>query len=459
MSKVTHLLQTAVVNTIKQYKDCDIIIAYSGGVDSQVLLHSIAQLKTHQQISNEIIVCHVNHGLSHNALYWQTFAKQECEKLSLKLVVKKVDIKVQSQQSLEAIARELRYNALKALSKKPAIILTGHHSDDQSETFLLALKRGAGLKGLSSMLQTSPLGKHLLVRPLLDISREQIQQYALANQLAWIEDESNEDTNFDRNFIRQEVMPLLKARWPSIATTINRSASHCLAGQELLDELAAQDLSIAKTNNSALNLEDLMHLSQARFNNLIRYFLAQHQCLMPSTEQLAQVRLQLQADTDKTPMIKVADHYLRRFNNTLYLTSDYDDISQWQEKIDLSKRNLRLSLPDNLAEIVFSHQAIQTIKAEKVDEMGWHQCICLPNKKQNVTVRFSHENPICLPDYRQHSRRVKKVLQELTIPPWQRKRIPFLYYDNELVAAIGYFVCKAYLSQDSQPCVLVSWRK
>jgi tRNA(Ile)-lysidine synthase len=460
MSKVTPLIHAEIANIIKQYAHCDIVIAYSGGVDSQVLLHSIAQLKSNQQISNEILVCHVNHGLSDNALHWQNFAKQECHKLSLKLVVQKVNINVQPQQSLEAIARDLRYNALKALSERPAIILTGHHSDDQSETFLLALKRGGGLKGLSSMLQVSPLGKHFLVRPLLNISREQIQQYALANQLTWVEDESNKDINFDRNFIRQEVMPLLKERWPSISNTINRSASHCLAGQELLDELADQDLSMTKTNDSGLSLEGLMHLSQARFNNLIRYFLAQHHCLMPSTEQLAQVRLQLRACKDKTPMIKVADHYLRRFKNTLYLTRGHDDISQWQEKIDLSERNLRLSLPDNLAEIVFSHPAIQTIKVEKnekVDEIGWHHSICLPNKEQNVTVRFSHENPICLPDYRQHSRRVKKVLQELTIPPWQRKRIPFLYYDDELVAAIGYFVCQAYLAQDSQPSILISW--
>jgi tRNA(Ile)-lysidine synthase len=188
MSKVTPLIHAEIANIIKQYAHCDIVIAYSGGVDSQVLLHSIAQLKSNQQISNEILVCHVNHGLSDNALHWQNFAKQECHKLSLKLVVQKVNINVQPQQSLEAIARDLRYNALKALSERPAIILTGHHSDDQSETFLLALKRGGGLKGLSSMLQVSPLGKHFLVRPLLNISREQIQQYALANQLTWVED-------------------------------------------------------------------------------------------------------------------------------------------------------------------------------------------------------------------------------------------------------------------------------
>ncbi len=459
MPIITSLVQTALSKIIKQYDNCDIILAYSGGVDSQVLLHAIAQLKKQQQLTNNITVCHVNHGLSNNALHWQNFAKQQCEQLSLKLVVEKVEVVAQTQQSLEAIARERRYNALKQLSDKPAVVLTGHHSDDQSETFLLALKRGAGLKGLSSMAQTSSLGKHLLVRPLLNISREQIQQYALVNQLSWVEDESNSDTSFDRNFIRQEVMPLLKKRWPSISNTINRSASHCLAGQELLDELAVQDLSVAKTNDCGLRLERLMQLSQARFNNLIRYFLAQHHCLMPSTEQIAQVRLQLQAGNDKNPMIKVADHYLRRFKSTLYLTADYKDISQWQAAIELANKTLRLSLPDKLAEIVFTYQAINSIKTEQTDDNGWQHYVCLPKEGQHVMVRFSHENPSCLPDYRQHSRRVKKVLQELNIPPWQRKRIPFLYYDDDLVAGIGYFVCQDFLAKDNQPSMLIHWRK
>ncbi|MEW6994515.1 tRNA lysidine(34) synthetase TilS [Colwelliaceae bacterium MEBiC 14330] len=459
MSKVTSLVQTAVANTIKQYERADIIIAYSGGVDSQVLLHSVSQLKKQQQISHEVTVCHVNHGLSRNALDWQSFAQKECEKFSLKLVIKQVKVRAHAQQSLEEVARELRYSALKTVSDKPAIVLTGHHSDDQSETFLLALKRGAGLKGLSSMAKTSSLGKHLLIRPLLNISREKIEQYALANQLSWVEDESNQDTSFDRNFIRKKVMPLLKERWPSISNTINRSASHCFAGQELLDELAVQDLNVTKTDDFALNIERLMQLSPARFNNLIRFFLAQHNCLMPSVEQIAQVRLQLQADVDKTPMIKVANHYLRRYKHSLYLTGDYKDISQWQAEIDLTEQNLRLSLPDKLTEIVFSCQAINSVKADKVEQIKWHRCVCLPEKGQKVMVRFSHENPSCLPDYRQHSRSVKKVLQELNIPPWERKRIPFLYYDDELVAAIGYFVCQGFIVKDNQASILINWCK
>ena len=313
MHKIVSSLQNAIKHSLENHCHTELIVAYSGGVDSQVLLHALAQLKQNNLISNTITVCHVNHGLSDNALVWQGFAEQECAKLSFKLVVKAVNVQAQAQQSLEALARDARYQALKSLNDAKSLVLTGHHSDDQSETFLLALKRGAGLKGLSAMAVESQLGRHTLVRPLLNISRQEILNYAKVCQLDWVEDESNADTSFDRNFIRQTIMPLMRERWPGISKTINRSASHCSSGQELLDELAEQDLKQAKACDTSLNISVLKALSPARFNNLIRYFLAQHHCLMPSTEQVNQLNFQLQANEDKTPAVKVGQHYLRRY--------------------------------------------------------------------------------------------------------------------------------------------------
>lgn len=466
MNKIVHVIQNALVKSLESQGDTELIVAYSGGVDSQVLLHALAQLKQKQLISNSITVCHVNHGLSGNALSWQNFAEQECTKLSVQLVVKTVNVQAKAQQSLEALARDARYEALKSLSDKKSLVLTGHHSDDQSETFLLALKRGAGLKGLSAMAEQSQLGQHLLLRPLLNISRQEIVDYATEHQLDWIEDESNEDTRFDRNFIRQKIMPLMRERWPGISKTINRSASHCLAGQELLDELAVQDLKQASNqvsskasnqgpgSDTSLFISALKALSPARFNNLIRYFLAQHDCLMPSTEQVNQLRIQLQANEDKTPAVKVGEHYLRRFKNALYLTADFKDISDWQAEVNLlqskNKTKSTLVLPEKLGELVFIHTVA------KDDALT---TICLPKDGQQMTVRFGHDNPKCLPEYRQHSRSVKKVLQELNIAPWQRRRIAFLYYDNELVSAIGYFVCQPFIPKDNQPSICINWRK
>ncbi len=456
MQNIESPLQKAIWQSLVKHKSTELIIAYSGGVDSQVLLHGLVQLKKSKHISNIITVCHVNHGLSDNALYWQNFAKQECAKLSVNLVIKPVKVQAQAQQSLEALARDARYEALKSLSEKSALVLTGHHSDDQSETFLLALKRGSGLKGLSAMAAEAQLGHHLLVRPLLNISRQEIVAYAAANQLDWVEDESNMDTRFDRNFIRQTVMPLMRERWPGISKTINRSARHCAAGQELLDELATEDLEKAQVCNKILSVSTLTSLSPARFNNLIRHFLTLHHCLMPSTEQVAQLKLQLQSGDDKVPAVKVGQHYLRRFKGDIYLTADFNDVSSWCAELDLSKEKNVVVLPDNLGELILTHAAAdENVFAENTTLSA----ICLPKEGQEVSVRFSHNNPKCLPDYRQHSRSVKKILQELTIAPWQRKRIAFLYYDKELVSAIGYFVCQPFIATNEQTRLSINWNK
>lgn len=460
MNNITSALQNTLKPVFEIHGNIELIIAYSGGIDSQVLLHALTQLKQNKLISNEITVCHVNHGLSDNAECWQKLAEQECTKLSVKLVVKRVNVQVKAQQSLEALARDARYYALKTLRDNKSIVLTGHHSDDQSETFLLALKRGAGLKGLSAMSVQTPLGQHLLVRPLLNVSRQAIEDYAKTHQLSWVEDESNLDTSFDRNFIRQHIIPLLRERWPSINNTINRSASHCLAGQELLDELAEQDLTVCKNGETGLHIHALTALSPARFNNLLRFFMAQQGCLMPSTEQVNQVRQQLQADEDKNPQIKVAQHVFRRFKGTLFLTPEYNDISDWQGQVDLFQEttplgNSVLTLPDNLGELVFNTNTV-TSSNQNTDDNNALPRISLPKQGQQVSVRFCHENPKCLPHFRLHSRAVKKVLQELNIAPWQRKRIAFLYYDNELVAAIGHFICKPFIACDKQVSMHIS---
>jgi len=431
-----------------------IVIAYSGGVDSQVLLHGLAQLKKQQRLTQKLRVCHVNHGLSANAEYWVKFAEQQCLLVELPLIVCKINIEIKPQQSLEALARDARYQALTSIAEEGESIVTGHHSDDQVETFLLALKRGSGIKGLSAMKTVMPIGQQLLVRPLLQHSRAEIEQYAKQYQLEWIEDESNTDVSFDRNFIRHQVVPVLKGRWPSINQTILRSTQHCNEAQELIDELAQQDLGNCQLVSSMrevgiLCCSVLSKLSVARFNNVLRYFLAQHQILMPSTQQLKEIRQQLSAEQDKAPVIQLANHCLRRYQGKLYLTNIYADITQWQSGVELFKTNkqaIDILLPDGLGLLKLS---VEECKASEYNNVPpWQMAVRAPRREQTISIRFSHKNPKCLPQYRQKSRELKKVLQELSIPSWQRKRLPFLYYDEELVAVIGHFVCKPYLAGD-----------
>jgi len=455
-------IELALVNTINKHPQSPLVIAYSGGVDSQVLLHALAKLKHKHKgkVLNPLTVCHVNHGLSDNAQQWQNFAEQQCQRLELSLKICQVHIQVQPQQSLEALARDARYQSLQSIYQEASIILTGHHRDDQAETFLLALKRGSGLKGLSAMANETQYNKDLLVRPFLAITRAQIIDYANVHELNWVEDESNADTRFDRNFIRNDIMPMLIKRWPSITNTINRSSEHCREGQLLLDELALEDLNLSQHGKYSLSVKALQQLSTARFNNLIRYFLAHNHCLMPSTEQLNQLKLQINANSDKNPIVKVGQNYFRRYKDALYLTEDFKDVSDWSVELITSIKNQKIEFPDNLGTFQFSvnfSKLVGEFERKEARQIEYRQSISnnhlvasLPNTNCKLSIRFNHNNPTCLPNYRNHSRPLKKVLQELNIPPWQRKRIPFLYYGDVFVAAIGYFVCQNFLIENNE---------
>jgi tRNA(Ile)-lysidine synthase len=469
MSKLT----TSILTLLKQFPDWPITIAYSGGVDSQVLLHAIAVLRDKQQISNTIIACHVNHGLSANAEKWVEFAQAQCKDLNVPLVVTSVNLAIDSSDSLEALARIARYNALANLNTQPCLILTGHHSDDQAETFLLALKRGAGVKGLSAMKALSTLAQHTLVRPLLDIPRTEIVKYAHSHHLTWVEDESNSDTRFDRNFIRQRVLPELSERWPSITQTINRSAVHCLQSQELLDELAMLDLKTCSVagQNTCLSVDSLKGLTIARFNNVMRYFLELNHCLMPTTKQLTEIKQQLLSPQDQTPEITLVDKVIRRYAGKLYLTPEFNDVSGYKATVQLTdvlnQKSTEqcsphtITLPDGLGRLLFlkgkaSNQELPILHDEKVIDK---HCIGLSEESVELMVCFNHNNPKVLPEYRQHHRPLKKVLQELKISPWDRRRTPLIFSNNELVLIAGQTICKAFLPQEDQIIIHVYWLK
>jgi tRNA(Ile)-lysidine synthase len=435
--------------------DKTIVVAYSGGVDSQVLLAALSKLKQQQQLKNPILVCHVNHGLSTNAAAWQQFASEQCQQFSLPLTIHQLALKKLPQQSLEAIARDARYQCLIKASEDSAFIVTGHHLNDQTETFLLALKRGSGLKGLSAMAQHSTLAQHSLVRPLLGISRDDIVAYAQHKNLDWIEDESNQDQTFDRNFIRHTVVPELTQRWPSFNKTLNRSVGHCQDAQLLLNEVAEEDFSKVMFADKVLSVPALLSLSALRFNNVMRFFLTRHDKLMPSSAQLMQITQQLHADSDKNPSVKIADYCLRRYQQQLYLTDNFADITEWSKQVLITSDGNNIELPDNLGSIQLD--VFETVRNIATTENHRDVEIIAPKAEQIVSIRFNHDNPRCLPHFRDKSRALKKVLQEAKIPTWQRQRIPFIYYDETLVAALGLFVCKSYVPEPIDSKLKLVW--
>ncbi len=222
-----------------------IIVGFSGGMDSRVLLRLAARYCKQHSIA--CLAVHVHHGLSANADEWQIHCERWAKEEAVEFVCERVILAKDSGDSLEQLARQARYQALCQHIENGDLLLTGQHLDDQAETMLLALKRGSGPKGLSSMASSMAFSLGTLVRPLLNATRRDIERYAQQQQLQWVEDESNTDTRFDRNFLRQNVLPVLSQRWPSFAQAASRSARLCAKQEQLLKELLLPELEASLT--------------------------------------------------------------------------------------------------------------------------------------------------------------------------------------------------------------------
>lgn len=291
-------------------------IGLSGGLDSVVLLHLFAQIR--QEYPLCLTAIHIHHGISRYADCWAQACKELCVKLDIPLQVHCVQLNSESKLGLEASARQVRYEKFQQQSVD--FIALAHHRDDQAETLLLQLLRGAGVKGLSAMpILRRNTHQPAYFRPLLAIDRSDILAWAVQNKLSWVEDESNQDTQFNRNFLRHTILPLLGQRHPAWRATLSRSAQHMAEAAELLDELAELDASLSIQKNR-IDCAYLAGISPARARNLLRYFFARHKLTMPSQIRLGEMLDQL---TDSADDANVAiDHQgltLRYYQQYAYL--------------------------------------------------------------------------------------------------------------------------------------------
>lgn len=264
-----------------------ILVAFSGGLDSTVLLHQLVQWRT-ENPGVTLRAIHVHHGLSANADAWVTHCENVCQQWQVPLVVERVQL-AQEGLGIEAQARQARYQAFARTLLPGEVLVTAQHLDDQCETFLLALKRGSGPAGLSAMAEVSEFAGTRLIRPLLARTRGELEQWALAHGLRWIEDESNQDDSYDRNFLRLRVVPLLQQRWPHFAEATARSAALCAEQESLLDELLADDLAHCQTSQGTLQIAPMLAMSDARRAAIIRRWLAGQNAPMPSRDALVRI--------------------------------------------------------------------------------------------------------------------------------------------------------------------------
>lgn len=388
-------------------------IAFSGGLDSTVLLHLLADLARREKLP-PLSAIHVHHGLQSAADTWPEHCAQVCAQLGIALDI--VRVQVAPGASLEQAARNARYQAFTARLGPGEVLLSAQHRDDQAETLLFRLLRGAGVRGLAAMPTGRALGKGHMIRPLLDCSRAELQAYAQSHGLAWIEDPSNADERFSRNFLRRQVMPLLAERWPQVMASLARSARHLGEAQHLLDELAEMDLATVHGVSAcpwltlpSLDLSAVSALSDARQRNLLRHWLAPLTRLPDSDHWVGWCDLR-DAATDAAPIWKLADGELHRADGRLWWLS-----GEWLRPLD----------PLDLACESFS-ESVELPGNGHVHLQGE-----LPPGRWHLRYRQGGES-LLLPG--RGRRDLKRLLNELRVPAFVRSRLPLLFAGDELMA-------------------------
>ncbi|MCC4787174.1 tRNA lysidine(34) synthetase TilS [Vibrio splendidus] len=439
---MTHIIETftSVLNQ-SALKPNRLIVAFSGGVDSRVLLELAAQYAQTHGI--ECCAVHVHHGLSKNADHWAEQCQTWCDALSVSLAVERVSLDIDSGESVEELARDARYNAFQKHLSFGDVLITGQHIDDQLETFLLALKRGSGPKGLSSMAKMMPFANAHIVRPLLSVTRTDIEGAARDMALTWVEDESNQDVRFDRNFIRHQVTPTLTERWPSFRESVSRSAQLCAEQELLLDELLESHFQQALGDSQNLSVEALSQHSDLLRARLLRMWLSHCNQPMPSKKQLKLIWDEVAcAQADANPKLVLNDAEVRRFNYQLYLVRETKDLSDWQSHLSMGES---LTLPDGLGELRLN-SALSDGESKNRDA----QSFSLSDTNATLRVIFNPEGLSAHPVGRGHSRKLKKLFQEYQVPSWLRRRTPILMDGDRVIAVLGLFVDKNYEGQDCE---------
>ncbi|CAM8439973.1 tRNA lysidine(34) synthetase TilS [Candidatus Methylopumilus universalis] len=409
-----------------------ITVALSGGVDSVVLLYLLHQLQKRQNFT--LKASHVHHGLSKNADKWVKFCEKLCTKLSIPLDVNYIKLPQKKSLGIEGEARQLRYEKL--LQTKTDLVVLAHHEDDQAETFLLQLIRGAGVKGLSSMAHFDDSRR--LWRPLLNASRIDIESYAKKHQLKWIEDESNQNIDFDRNFMRSKVLPILKNRFHHIIKVISRSASHLAEAQHLLDDLAELDLknSLKSINyKHKLQVKTLDKLSNARAKNVLRFWLEINDQLMPSKDLLDELLRQvLMAKKDATIKIYLSKEFeIRRYQDEIYIVPKNKNIQKKYEMIWAGESEI--ILPNG-----------QKLTFKKVKGRGINLKFL---RDQKLKIRNRQGGESFKPDSKRPTKKIKQLLQESDLPPWERENLPLIFVGDELVFIPNFGIDQKY-QVDSQ---------
>ena len=390
--------------------DLPVMVGFSGGLDSTVLLHLLANAPGRQPGSLRAL--HVHHGLQSVADDWQQHCIALCEQWNIPLQVAHVDVPRDAGRGLEAAARDARHAAFKAHLGQGEWLALAHHQDDQAETFLLRALRGSSVDGLGAMRGQRDFGPGTLWRPLLNVPRAALEAYAEQQQLRWIDDPSNDSADFDRNFLRLQVMPLLRQRWPHPAAAMARSAGLAAQAAQLLGGNDADLLQQCLGNGHTLQLSPLKQLSAAQQARVLRLW-AQQQRLPPLPAKGVQAIQQqlLTADSDQQAEFRWQRARVVRWRDQLHAAPLLPAWPKgWSQQWNGAEP---ARLPDG--GMLFLHGAA-----------AFDQPLLLRQRQGGERIQLAG---------RSHSHQLKHRLQHSDVPPWLRAQLPLLCDGDSVLAA------------------------
>lgn len=414
------------------------VIALSGGLDSTVLAHVLAA--TRDRHGKALLAVHVDHRLQPESVRWSDYCRELAGKMGIEFVTEQVSVE-EDGSGLEAAARKARYAALARHVARGDWLLSAHHRNDQAETLLLNLMRGSGPTGLAGIGKLTPFDAGWLARPLIDVPRADLEAYAATQEISWVDDPSNEDLRFDRNFLRHDLLPVLEGRWPGAIERIARSADLAGEAATMLDELASLDLRKLGDRATRIEVDGLLELSAARQRNVLRYAIRRAGLPLPGAARLATVLDSvLRARADAQPLVDWPGGELRRYRGRLYLMPPLGESTWPADGRALSTDPLPLG--EDMGSLCLEPGATQGLDG-RIVERG----LTVGTRRGGEEIRLKGQA---------HTKKLKKVLQEAGVVPWMRDRLPLVFAGERLVA-----VADLWLAADAarEPGVAVRWHE
>lgn len=406
-------------------------VAYSGGRDSQVLLHALSAARRERGFA--LTALHFDHGLSPLSAHWTARCAAVCREWGIAFASNRQVVARAAGQSLEAQARQSRYAWFKRVVEPGQVLLTAHHADDHAETVMLNLLRGGGLESLAGIPRQRMLSAAKgtrVARPLLAYPGEALAEYARRHGLRWIDDPANRSPAFDRNYLHASVIPLLRARWPGVVASMANSAEHCREAAACLDRMAAQRFEECRADAKQgvfclappLDVRLLKPLERAPVIHLLRHWIHRHGRRSPSSGQLATLFEQVFQAQSGSPGVRWNGGEVRYFNGHLYLTASLGDGPAPGATLNWDLRERALGVNGLRVEV-------------KSGISGGLDPRRLRGGKVQLVWRRGGER-MTLPG-RTHRSRLKKLFQQNAVPPWERRALPLLTVDGEVAWAHG----------------------